>query len=73
MSINPEATGTSDEFRNMVNAMTNDMLVCTVAAITIVLDQIVPNAEQAITAIATSLMDALAEGTNEQGDESATN
>ena len=63
--------GSPEEFREMVTGMTNDMLICTVAAIVIVLDQIVPNAEQAITSIASSLIEAL-EGTDEQGDKGAT-
>lgn len=59
------------DFRDMIDSMTNEMLICTVAAIIIVLEQLVPNAEQVIMQIAGSLVDAL-EGTNEQSDKGTT-
>lgn len=62
---------TADDFKDMVKNMTTEMLICTVAAIVVVLDQIAPNAEQAITSLAATLLETL-EGSNEQGDQNTT-
>lgn len=59
------------DFKEMVQHMTNEMLICTVAAIVVLLDKIMPNAEQAITNLAGILLNEL-EGTDEQGDQSTT-
>lgn len=60
-----------NDFKDMVKNMTTEMLICTVAAIVVVLDQIAPNAEQAITSLASTLLETL-EGSNEQGDQNTT-
>lgn len=62
---------TNQEFKDMVGSMTQDMLICTVAAIVIILDQVIPNAEQAITSLAETLIEAL-EAKDEQSDQGAT-
>lgn len=59
------------DFKDMVENMTSEMLICTVAAIVIILDQIIPNAEQAITSLAGTLIEAL-EAKDEQSDQGAT-
>lgn len=61
-----------DDFKEMVSTMTMETLTCTVAAIILILDKIVPNSEAAITNLANTLINTI-EGNNEQNDEGATN
>lgn len=61
-----------DDFKEMVNTMTMETLTCTVAAIILILDKVIPNSEAAITNLANTLINTI-EGNNEQDDEGATN
>ena len=60
-----------NDFKEMVNSMTMETLTCTVAAIILILDKVIPNSEAAITNLANTLIGTIA-GTNEQDDKGAT-
>jgi hypothetical protein len=59
------------DFKEMVDNMTMETLTCTVAAIILMLEQIAPNSEAAITNLANTLITSIA-GTNEQDNEGTT-
>jgi hypothetical protein len=59
------------DFKAMVDGMTMETLTCTVAAIILMLEQIAPNSEAAITNLANTLITSIA-GTNEQDNEGTT-
>jgi hypothetical protein len=59
------------DFKEMVDSMTMETLTCTVAAIILMLEQIAPNSEAAITNLANTLITSIA-GTNEQDNEGTT-